>query len=193
MLKEFKEFAIKGNVVDMAVGVIIGAAFGKIVTSLVADIIMPPLGLLIGKVDFKDKFLPLNEEAAKALSLKDAADKGLPVLRYGVFLNSVIDFLLVAMAIFIVIKLIAKLRPPAPPPSARHEGLPAMRHGRSGQSGEVRTLPVGAAVVGLRRSHGRDRPVRLTIVCASSTGSSGLLTWVWKPADKASMMSLAVV
>lgn len=114
-LKEFREFAMKGNVVDMAVGIIIGAAFGKIVSSLVADIIMPPLGLLIGGVDFKQFSVILRE-----------AHEGLPavVLNYGVFLQTVFDFVIVAFAIFMAIKVMNKVRrekeeatptePPAP-------------------------------------------------------------------------------
>lgn len=93
--KEFKEFAVKGNVVDLAVGVIIGAAFGKIVTSLVADIIMPPLGLLLGGIDFKDKLIELKPAVGKIPAVN---------INYGLFINNVIDFLIVAFAIFLVIK-----------------------------------------------------------------------------------------
>jgi large conductance mechanosensitive channel len=93
--KEFKEFAVKGNVVDLAVGVIIGAAFGKIVTSLVADIIMPPLGLLLGGIDFKDKLIELKPAVGKTPAVN---------LNYGLFINNIIDFLIVAFAIFLVIK-----------------------------------------------------------------------------------------
>jgi len=116
---EFKEFAMKGNVVDMAVGVIIGAAFGKIVSSLVADVIMPPLGKLIGGINFSDLAVNLG-----------ADPKGLPVLlKYGVFLQSLFDFLIIAFVIFIAIKGINKLKkPPAPvaeaaPPPPRQEVL----------------------------------------------------------------------
>lgn len=93
--KEFKEFAVKGNVVDLAVGVIIGAAFGKIVTSLVADIIMPPLGLLMGGIDFKDKLIVLKPAVGKVPAVN---------LNYGLFINNIIDFVIVAFAIFLVIK-----------------------------------------------------------------------------------------
>jgi large conductance mechanosensitive channel len=103
---EFKEFAIKGNVVDLAVGVIIGGAFGKIVSSFVSDVVTPPLGLLIGGVDFKDL----------GLTLRDAADKQpAVVLKYGVFLQATFDFLIVAMAIFAVVKVINGLKRSAPP------------------------------------------------------------------------------
>lgn len=99
IIKEFREFAMRGNVVDLAVGVIIGAAFGKIVSSLVADIIMPPLGLLIGGIDFKQF----------AVTLRDAQDIPAVVMHYGVFIQNVFDFLIVAFAIFMAIKLINKL------------------------------------------------------------------------------------
>ncbi len=113
MWKEFKEFAIKGNVVDMAVGIIIGAAFGTIVKSLVSDIIMPPIGLLFGNVDFSEFFI-LLKAGAKALppynTLADAQAAGAVTMNYGVFINNVISFLIVAFAIFIVIKGINSLK-----------------------------------------------------------------------------------
>ena len=119
MLREFKEFAIRGNVVDLAVGVVVGAAFGKITTSLVNDVIMPPIGLLLGKVDFSNLFLNLG--AGDYASLAEAKAAGAPVLAYGLFVNTIIDFLLVAFAIFVVVKQVNRLRkpvpaaPPAPP------------------------------------------------------------------------------
>ena len=116
MLKEFKEFAIKGNVIDMAVGVVIGGAFGKIVNSLVTDVIMPPIGLLLGKVDFSNLFLNLT--GTEAASLADAKAKGLATLNYGVFLNTAIEFLIIAFAIFVVIKQINRLKREAPPAPA---------------------------------------------------------------------------
>ena len=116
MLKEFKEFAIKGNVIDMAVGVVIGGAFGKIVNSLVADVIMPPIGLLLGKVDFSNLFLNLS--GTPAASLAEAKAKGLATLNYGVFLNTAIEFLIIAFAIFVVVKQINRLKREAPPAPA---------------------------------------------------------------------------
>jgi large conductance mechanosensitive channel len=101
LLKEFKEFAVKGNALDMAVGLIIGAAFGKIVTSLVNDVIMPPIGLLVGNVNFSDLTIPLGGQAA---------------IKYGVFINSVLDFIIVAFAIFMVVKQINRLKKAPPPP-----------------------------------------------------------------------------
>ena len=101
MLKEFKEFAMRGNVVDMAVGIIIGAAFGKIVTSFVNDVIMPPIGMLLGSVDFSDLAITLKAASAEA----DAV-----VIRYGAFINTVLDFIIVAFAIFIVIRQMNKLK-----------------------------------------------------------------------------------
>jgi large conductance mechanosensitive channel len=115
MIKEFKEFAIKGNVIDMAVGIIIGGAFGKIVTSLVNDLIMPPIGMLLGRVNFADLFLNLSGGGYKSIAEAKAA--GAPTLNYGMFINTVIDFLIVAFVIFFVIRMINKLkRAPVPPP-----------------------------------------------------------------------------
>jgi large conductance mechanosensitive channel len=108
MLKEFKEFAMRGNVVDLAVGIIIGAAFGKIVTSLVNDIVMPPIGLLLGNVDFTDLFLSLNGESYESLAAANAA--GAPVVRYGIFINTVLDFLIVAFAVFLLVKGVNRLK-----------------------------------------------------------------------------------
>ena len=125
MLKEFRDFAIKGNVVDLAVGIIIGTAFGKIVSSLVGDVIMPPLGMLIGKVDIKDKFIPLTTEAEKFTTVKAAMDAGAPILKWGMFVTTVIDFLLVAFAVFMVVQLITRLRPPPPPAPPSTKDCPA--------------------------------------------------------------------
>lgn len=102
VLKEFRDFVARGNVVDLAVGVIIGAAFGKIVTSLVSDIIMPPIGLILGQVDFSGLYLNLSEKKYETLAAAKAA--GAPTINYGLFLNNVIDFAIVAFVIFILIK-----------------------------------------------------------------------------------------
>ncbi|UCE34684.1 MAG: large conductance mechanosensitive channel protein MscL [Deltaproteobacteria bacterium] len=122
MFKEFKEFAMRGNVVDMAVGIIIGAAFGTIVKSLVADVIMPPIGLLLGNVDFTNLFIVLKEGTAPGpfASLADAQKAGAVTLNYGVFINTIISFLIVAYAVFLLIRAINKLKrkeeaPPAEP------------------------------------------------------------------------------
>ncbi len=123
MLKEFKEFAMRGNVLDMAVGIIIGAAFGKIVSSFVADVLMPPIGLLLGKVDFSNLFINLSGQEFASVEAAKAA--GAATLNYGMFLNTVIDFVIVAFAIFLLIRQVNRLMPkkeaaPAPPPrSAR--------------------------------------------------------------------------
>src|SRR5438045_3466104 len=102
MFKEFKEFAMRGNVLDLAVGVVIGAAFGKIVSSLVNDILMPPIGLLIGQVDFKELFINLSGKAyATAAEAKTA---GAPTVNYGVFLNTILEFIIVAFAVFLMIR-----------------------------------------------------------------------------------------
>jgi large conductance mechanosensitive channel len=114
ILKEFKEFAVKGNMVDLAIAVIIGAAFGKIVASLVNNIFMPVIGLLLGHVDFSSMFIQLSGE--HVASIKEAADKGVPVIGYGLFINTIIEFLIVAFVLFLVIKQMNKLRGPAPEP-----------------------------------------------------------------------------
>lgn len=115
MMKEFKEFAVKGNVIDLAVGVIIGGAFGKIVSSFVSDIVMPPLGMAMGKVNFTDLFIDLSGKGFT--SLKAAKDAGAPVISYGVFINTLLDFVIIAFVIFMVIKQINRLKKePAPAP-----------------------------------------------------------------------------
>ena len=108
MLKEFREFAIKGSVMDMAVGIIIGAAFGKIVTSLVEDVIMPPIGLLLGKVDFANLYINLSGQQWE--SVEAATNAGAPIIRYGVFLNQTISFLIVAFAVFLLVKAVNRMR-----------------------------------------------------------------------------------
>jgi large conductance mechanosensitive channel len=120
MLKEFKEFALRGNVMDLAIGVIVGGAFGKIITSLVNDIIMPPIGLLLGKVDFSNLYLNLSGKPFA--NLKEAQAAGAATINYGLFLNTVIDFLIVALIIFLLIRQINRLtvKPAAPAaPSTR--------------------------------------------------------------------------
>ncbi len=108
MIKEFKEFIVKGNVMDMAVGIIIGAAFGKIVTSLVEDVIMPPIGFLLGKIDFSNLYINLSGQPWDSLDAAMAA--GAPVIRYGIFLNQTISFIIVAFAVFMMINAVNKLR-----------------------------------------------------------------------------------
>jgi len=112
MLKELKEFIMRGNVVDMAVGIIIGAAFGTIVKSLVADVIMPPIGLLLGSVDFTNLFIVLKQGSVPGpyIALADAQSAGAVTLNYGVFINTVVSFLIVAVAVFILIKGINSLK-----------------------------------------------------------------------------------
>jgi len=123
MLKEFKEFAMRGNVVDMAVGIIIGAAFGKIVESLVKDVIMPPIGLLLGRVDFSNLFWVMKQgaQAGPYLTVDAAQKAGAVTFNYGVFVNTVISFVIIAFAVFLLIRAINKLRlqeekKPAPTP-----------------------------------------------------------------------------
>lgn len=131
MLKEFREFALRGNVLDMAVGIIIGAAFTTVVQSLVNDVLMPPLGMVMGGIDFSDYFVRLNWTSDQTFnSLKAARDAGVPVIAYGSFINSIINFVIVAFALFMVIKQMNNVRrlaernqaegkptPDAPPPA----------------------------------------------------------------------------
>ena len=120
MLKEFREFALKGNAVDLAVGVIIGAAFGGVVNSLVKDVIMPPIGLALGGVDFSNLFLVLG--SGHYPSLKAAQEAGAATLNYGVFINTLINFAIVAFALFAIVKVMNRMKreaPPAPAPTAR--------------------------------------------------------------------------
>jgi large conductance mechanosensitive channel len=135
MVKEFKEFAVKGNVVDMAVGIIIGGAFGTIVKSLVSDVIMPPIGLALGGVDFSDLFVTLKDGANAAgpyATLVDAQTAGAVTINYGMFVNNVISFVIVAFAVFMLVKSINKLKreePPAPtpPPAEPPEDIMLLR------------------------------------------------------------------
>lgn len=121
VLKDFKAFAMRGNVLDLAIGIIIGAAFGKIVTSLVNDVIMPPIGLLLGKVDFRNLFFNLSGTSYGSREAAQAA--GAPTINYGLFINTVIDFIIVAFAIFMLVRLINKALQPkpgaAPPPATK--------------------------------------------------------------------------
>jgi large conductance mechanosensitive channel len=119
MLREFREFAIRGNVLDLAIGIVIGAAFGKIVNSLVNDILMPPIGLLIQRVDFKDLFVNLS--GTSYATLTEAKTAGAPTLNYGIFLNTVFEFVIVAFAIFLLIRFVNRMRtqPQPPPPNEK--------------------------------------------------------------------------
>ncbi len=118
MLKEFKEFIMRGNVLDLAIGIIIGAAFGKIVTSFVNDILMPPIGLLLGQVNFNNLFLSLNGQSY--VSVEAAKTAGAPTINYGLFAQTIIDFLIVAFVIFLIVKQVNRLRKkPEPTPTTR--------------------------------------------------------------------------
>ncbi len=112
MLKDFKEFAIRGNVIDLAIAVIIGAAFGAIVSSLINDVLMPPLGLALGHVDFKDLFYSLNGQTYASLTAAKAA--GAPVIAYGQFINTITNFLVIAFVVFLIVKQVNRLKAPAP-------------------------------------------------------------------------------
>jgi large conductance mechanosensitive channel len=132
MWKEFREFVMRGNVMDMAVGIIIGAAFGRIVTSAVNDVIMPPIGLILGKVDFSSLFLPLSSTHYDSLAAAKAA--GAPTINYGVFLNAVIDFLIVAFVIFLLVKQVNRLKKAPVPAPANTKDCPYCKT----------SIPVGA-------------------------------------------------
>jgi large conductance mechanosensitive channel len=138
VLKEFKEFAVKGNVLDMAVGIIIGAAFGTVVKSLVDDVLMPPIGMLLGGVDFSNFFITLSggDPTGPYATLAAAKDAGAVTINYGVFINGIISFLIVAFAVFLLVRNFNKLKrkeeeaapPPAPPePSAEEKLLSEIR------------------------------------------------------------------
>ncbi|MEO7728958.1 MAG: large conductance mechanosensitive channel protein MscL [Burkholderiales bacterium] len=131
MLDEFKKFAMRGNVIDMAVGIIIGAAFGKIVDSLVKDLIMPPIGLLLGKADFANLFVVLREGAPAApyISLEAAQKAGAVTFNYGIFINTCIGFLIVAFAVFMLIRTVNRMQGAAPPapPAAPPEDIVLLR------------------------------------------------------------------
>ena len=110
MWKEFKEFAVKGNAIDLAIGVIIGAAFGKIVSTLVEGIIMPPIGLLLGRVDFLNLMYVLDQSKGIPVSIDDAKAKGIPVISYGAFINDLIMFLIIAFVVFLIVKAVNRMK-----------------------------------------------------------------------------------
>ena len=114
MWKEFKEFIARGNVIDLAVAVIIGAAFGKIVTSLVEGVLMPPIGLALGKADFSNLFIDLSGQ--RPISLADAQLKGLPVIAYGMLINDIVNFLIIALVVFLIVRAVNRLKAAPPPP-----------------------------------------------------------------------------
>jgi large conductance mechanosensitive channel len=118
MLKEFKEFISRGNVLDLAVGVIIGAAFGKIVTTLVEGVLMPPIGLVLGRIDFSSLFFVLDTAKGIPVSLADAKAKGIPVIAYGQFINEIVAFLIVALVVFLIVKQVNRLKSSMEKPAA---------------------------------------------------------------------------
>ncbi len=122
MFKEFKEFIMRGNVLDLAVGIVIGAAFGKIVTSLVSDVLMPPIGVVMGKVDFSNLFIDLSGHGYPSLAAAKAA--GAATINYGLFLNTLVDFLIVAFVIFLVVKQANRMKRPAPVAAATTKECP---------------------------------------------------------------------
>lgn len=122
MIKDFKAFIARGNVLDLAVAVVIGAAFGAVVSSFVADILMPPIGLLLGKVDFKDLFVSLNGQAYP--SLVAAKTAGAPVLAYGNFLNTIVNFIIIAFAIFLIVRQAERMKKPAAAAAATTKDCP---------------------------------------------------------------------
>jgi large conductance mechanosensitive channel len=121
MLREFRDFMARGNVLDLAVAVVIGAAFGRIVATLVEGVIMPPLGLLLGRVDFSSLFVALDRSRPIPLSLEAAKEAGIPVIAYGQLINDAITFLLVAAAVFVIVRWANRMKAPAPAPAATKE------------------------------------------------------------------------
>jgi large conductance mechanosensitive channel len=117
VIKEFRAFIARGNVLDLAVAVVIGAAFGRIVTSLVDGVLMPPIGLLLGRVDFSSLFVVLDSSRGSPASLAEAKAQGIPVVAYGALLNEIVGFLIVAFAVFLLVKQANRLKAPAPPPA----------------------------------------------------------------------------
>jgi len=145
MLKEFKEFIARGNVIDLAVAVIIGAAFGKIVTSLVEGVLMPPIGLALGKADFSNLFIDLSGQ--RPISLADAQLKGLPVITYGVLINDIVNFLIIGLVVFLIVRAVNRLKAaPPPPPNTKDcpRCLTAIPLGASRCSACCADLPAGA-------------------------------------------------
>ncbi len=122
MWKDFKKFAMRGNVVDMAVGIIIGVAFGKIITSLVSDIIMPPIGLVLGRVDFSSLFLNISGKPVHSLAEAKAA--GAATINYGIFINNILDFIIVAFAVFLLIRIVNRWNKPEPAPAPSTKECP---------------------------------------------------------------------
>jgi large conductance mechanosensitive channel len=122
MFKEFKEFAMRGNVLDLAIAVVIGAAFGRIITSFVEDVLMPPIGVLLGRVDFSNLFINLSAKDYPSVAAAKAA--GAATVNYGIFLNHIINFLIVALAIFLLVKQINRMQKPGPAPAATTKECP---------------------------------------------------------------------
>ena len=124
MLKEFRDFINRGNVIDLAVAVVIGAAFGKIVTTLVDGILMPPIGLLLGRVDFSSLFVVLDSSRGTPASIAEAKTQGVPVIAYGTFLNDVVNFLIVAFAVFLLVRQVNRMKKASPPPAVTTKTCP---------------------------------------------------------------------
>ena len=124
MLKEFREFISRGNVLDLAAGVIIGASFGKIVTTLVENVLMPPIGLVLGRIDFSSLFFVLDSSKGIPASLAEAKTKGIPVVAYGQFINDIVGFVIVALAVFLLVKQVNRLKRPAPGAPATTKDCP---------------------------------------------------------------------
>jgi len=124
MLKEFREFISRGNVLDLAVGVIIGAAFGKIVTTLVENVLMPPIGLVLGRIDFSSLFFILDSNKGIPASLAEAKAKGIPVIAYGQFINDIVGFVIVALAVFLMVKQVNRLKRPTTAATATTRDCP---------------------------------------------------------------------
>ena len=178
MLKEFRDFVARGNVMDLAVGVIMGAAFGRIVTSLVEGVIMPPLGLLLGRTDFSGLFFVLDSAKGVPMSLADAKAKGIPVIAYGQFINEIVSFLIVALAVFLLVKQVNRIEVGARPPGARRggddQGVPVLRVGDSvSRRRAVRTARRSSKAVGSRQVGSNEVAYISTCTPSSTTRSGG--------------------
>jgi len=147
MLKDFRDFIARGNVMDLAVGVIIGGAFGKIVSSLVSDVLMPPLGLLLGRIDFSDLFINLGDKPVKTLAEAKAA--GVPTLNYGAFLDALIQFIILAFVVFLLVRAVNKLSRKAPP-------APTTKPFWQRSAGTARPIWPPRLSSGRRERHGRE-------------------------------------
>ena len=178
MLKDFKDFVARGNVMDLAVAVILGGAFGKIVTSFVDDVLMPPIGLALGGVDFRNLFLNLSGKSYATLAEAKAA--GAATLNYGIFLNTVIDFLIVAFVIFLIVRQLARFKKHGAGRGAHHAPVPLLRHGHLPEGQPLSVLHVGGESRGLTGPISRSRSARRRRPACPAAGPLSLRRRDWR-------------